>query len=90
MYRILTVQRLETNFVFKRILLNSTYNTRYAISYQYLAQSAIETMFYRQLRCNMLFFKKKRVLIFLEKIDIKGMADKFYMHKYLTLTFYAL
>ena len=32
-------------------------------------------------------FKKKRVMIFLEKIDIKGKADKFYMHKYLTLTF---
>ena len=35
-------------------------------------------------------FQKEKSYDFLEKIDIKGMADKFYMHKYLTLTFYAL
>ena len=32
-------------------------------------------------------FQKEKSYVFSEKIDIKGMADKFNMHKYLTLTF---
>ena len=35
-------------------------------------------------------FQKEKSYDFLEKIDIKGMADKFYMHKYLTIPFHAL
>ena len=31
-------------------------------------------------------FQKENSYDFLEKIDIKGMADKFYMHKYLILS----
>ena len=37
-----------------------------------------------------MIFSKKKSYYFLEKIDIKGMAGKLYMHKYLTLTFLCL
>ena len=32
----------------------------------------------------------KRIMMFLETTDIKGTADKFYMHTYLTLTLFML
>ena len=37
----------------------------------------------------MIFFKKKSYDL-LEKIDIKGKVDKFYMHKYLKINFFML
>ena len=32
-------------------------------------------------------FQRKRIRFVLETIDIKGMADKFYIHTYLTLLY---
>ena len=92
MYSLLTVHLTETNSCLcccQRILLNSTFNTRYAISYLHLAQLAIETMLYRHLRYIIIFSKGNiyiyiYIYIYLE-IDKKGTADQFYMHIYLTL-----
>ena len=88
MYSLLTVHLTETNSCLcccQRILLNSTFNTLYAISYLHLAQLAIETMLYRHLRCIIIFSKRKKKNYDFLEIDIKGTADKFHMHIYLTL-----
>ena len=39
---------------------------------------------------NDIFQKKNINHVFLEKINIKGTADRFYMHTYLTLTLFML
>ena len=93
MHSILTVHLIETKFVLM-LLSKNTFKLYIQQSLCYiiptLAPFAIETMLYRNLRCIMIFFKRKIIMIYLETIDIKRTSDKFYMHTYLMLTLFML